>query len=121
MTIAYWIVAGLLAAAFLFASITKLVTPKADLSTKGMLWVEAFSVASIRGIATAEALGAIGFIVPPLTGIAPILAPIAAVGLAATMIGATVVHARRRETLVPTIVLTALSIVAAVLGFAVFG
>lgn len=41
--------------------------------------------------------GVIGLIVPALTHIAPILAPLVTVGLAVTMLGAIVTHARRKE------------------------
>jgi len=38
-----------------------------------------------------------GLILPALTGIAPVLTPLAAVGIGALMAGAGVVHFRRRE------------------------
>ncbi|MGC5225298.1 DoxX family protein [Micromonospora sp. DT81.3] len=62
-------------------------------------------------------LGAIGLILPPLLGIAPVLSPIAAIALAALMLGAIVVHIRRKESFLPPLILAVLSIVAAVLGF----
>ena len=96
MNIALWIVAGLLAVLFLFAGLMKARTPKDQLAAK-MPWVEDFSAGTIRFIGIVEALGAIGLIVPPLVGIAPILAPLAATGLAITMVLAIVVHARRKE------------------------
>lgn len=51
----------------------------------------------IRGIGVVEVLGAIGLIVPPLVHILPVLAPLAAVGLALVMVGAIVTHGRRKE------------------------
>ncbi|HET7901849.1 MAG TPA: DoxX family protein, partial [Candidatus Nanopelagicales bacterium] len=48
-------------------------------------------------IGVLEVLGAIGLILPGITGIAPFLVPLAATGLALLMIGAIVVHARRGE------------------------
>jgi hypothetical protein len=42
-------------------------------------------------------MGAIGLVLPALTGIAPILTPLAASGLAVVNVGAMVVHLRRRE------------------------
>jgi uncharacterized membrane protein len=71
------------------------------------------SPTGIRLIGTAEVLGAIGLILPAVTHIAPILVPLAAIGLALTMVGAAVVHARRKE--VPNIVVNA-----ALLALAVF-
>ena len=41
--------------------------------------------------------GAIGLIVPPLVHILPVLTPLAALGLAVVMVGAIVVHGRRKE------------------------
>ena len=48
-------------------------------------------------IALAEVLAAVGLIVPPLVHIVPILMPVAAVGLVILMVGALIVHGRRRE------------------------
>jgi hypothetical protein len=42
-------------------------------------------------------VGAIGLILPPLTGIAPWLAPVAAIGFVVLQIGATRVHLRRGD------------------------
>nr|BFE72304.1 hypothetical protein GCM10020092_056050 [Actinoplanes digitatis] len=44
-----------------------------------------------------ELLAAVGLILPALLDIAPVLVPLAATGLVLTMIGAIVVHARRKE------------------------
>lgn len=42
-------------------------------------------------------LAAIGLIVPPLVGIAPILTPLAATRIVVVMIGAVIVHLRHRD------------------------
>jgi hypothetical protein len=121
MIVAYWIVAGLLAFVSLYAAGLKLFRSKEQLAgANGMAWTAGFSQGAIRLIAVAELLGAIGLIVPPLTGIAPILAPIAAVGLGALQIGATVTHARLGEKPIINLVLVALAAAAAVLGFIVW-
>ncbi|WP_326641060.1 DoxX family protein [Streptosporangium sp. NBC_01755] len=39
----------------------------------------------------------IGLILPALTGVLPVLTPLAAAGLVVTMIGAIIVHVRRKE------------------------
>ena len=44
-----------------------------------------------------EILGATGLILPGVTGVAPVLVPIAALGLAVVMIGAAITHIRRGE------------------------
>jgi uncharacterized membrane protein YphA (DoxX/SURF4 family) len=118
MLIALWILNGLLALVFLGAGLSKLARPKAALAASGMGYVEDFTDTQVKLIGLVEVVGAIGLILPFLLGIAPVLTPIAAVGLAVTMIVATTVHARRKESLVPTLVLAALAIASAVLGFA---
>ena len=117
MTIAYWIVAGVTALVFLLAGAAKLTQPKAKLQSN-MAWVEDFSSTSVKLIGTAEVLGAVGLIVPMLTGIAPILSPIAGGALAVLMAGAAVTHVRRHEPPMP-IALALLAAAAAVLGFLV--
>lgn len=97
MNIALWVVAGLLAAVFLAAGLGKLSRPKDALYSSGMKYVEDFSALQVKLIGGVEVLGAIGLVLPPLVGIAPVLAPIAAVGLAVTMVGAALTHARRAE------------------------
>jgi hypothetical protein len=58
-------------------------------------------------------------IVPPLVHIAPILAPVAASGLVVTMIGAIVIHTRRRE--YPNVAINVLlAIMAAVIAWGRF-
>ncbi|MAP62475.1 MAG: DoxX family protein [Microbacterium sp.] len=117
MIVAYWIVAGLLAAAMLMAGAMKTVRHKDQLRESGMEWTDGFSAVTIRLIGIAEVLGAVGLILPPLTGIAPVLAPVAAIALAVLMAGATVLHIRRNEKATASLVLMVLSIAAAVLGF----
>lgn len=119
MNLTLWIIAGLLAFAFAGAGLMKLTTSKADLLPK-MPWVADVSEAQVRGIGAIELLGAIGLILPPMVDIAPVLAPIAAVGLALTMAGAAIVHIRRGDGVaaaVPAIVLGALSVFVAVMRF----
>lgn len=98
MSIAAWIVSGLLAALYLYAGLTKIATPRAKLvENPQMAWTNDFGANAIKGIGAAEVLGAIGLIVPWLTGIAPFLTPVAAVGLAIIQIGALITHTRRGE------------------------
>ena len=80
-----------------------------------MAWVDDFSPTSVRLIGTAEILGALGLVLPAVTGIAPILTPIAAVGLVVIMVGAAITHVRRKEpAIVPAnIVLLVLAVVVA--------
>lgn len=119
MLIALWIVNALLALAMLAAGGMKLVTPKATLAERGMDWTEGFSAGAVKTLAALEVIGAFGLILPLATGIAPILTPLAATGLAIILIGAVVVRARRKEPMLPALVLAALAVVSAVLGFLV--
>ena len=96
MGIALWVVQVLLAAAFLVSGATKLSQPKEKL-VKNMAWVEDFSQPTVRNIGALEVLGAIGIVLPALTGILPWLTPLAALGLVLTMIGAALTHLRRAE------------------------
>lgn len=119
MTIAVWIVSGLVALLALGAGVFKLVRPYAAL-TEQQPWARDFSASQVRTIGVLEILGAIGVIVPVATGIAPILTPIAATGLALVQIGAIIVHARRKQVpmIIVNVVLLALATFVAVVRFA---
>jgi uncharacterized membrane protein YphA (DoxX/SURF4 family) len=97
MNLALWIIAIVLAVGFTASGLMKIVRTKEQLMSSGMGWAQDFSPSAIRLIGFAELLGAIGLILPVALHTAPILVPLAAVGLALTMIGAAVVHARRKE------------------------
>lgn len=118
MLIAYWIVAGVTALAFLAAGALKALRSKEQLAASGMAWTEDFNGPVIKLIGVAEVLGALGLVLPMATGIAPVLSPVAAVCLAVLMVGAAVVHLRRHEPPIP-LALVALSAASAVLGFLV--
>ena len=84
-----------------------------------MAWIEDVTDGPVKLIGAAEVLGSIGLILPLLTGVAPILSPIAGVALAILMVGAIVVHLRRKENAAPAIGLLVFALAAAVLGFLV--
>ena len=117
MLIAFWIVSGLVALVFLAAGLMKVTRPKEALVASGLAWTEAFTEPTVKVIGAAEVLGAIGIVLPALTGFAPILSPIAASALALVMVGAIVVHVRRHENPAVNIVLLLLAVGSAVLGF----
>lgn len=96
MTIAVWIVSGILAALYLFAGVTK-ATQAPNKLLKNFPYVETVGVKQTRVIGVLEILGAIGLIVPVLTGILPWLATVAAIGLVLVQVGAIIVHAMRKE------------------------
>jgi uncharacterized membrane protein YphA (DoxX/SURF4 family) len=85
MTVALWIVQGLLALLFLFAGVMKFIMTVEEM-TKDVPLPGAF----LRFIGVAEVLGAIGLILPGLLRVKPGLTPLAAAGLAIIMVGATV-------------------------------
>ena len=84
-----WIAQGVLAVMFLLAGVPKLVMSAEQMQAAGPIQLP---VAFIRFIGVCEILGAIGMIVPGLTGIKPGLTPLGAAGLVVIMIGATVVN-----------------------------
>ncbi len=97
MNIVLWILQVVLALAFAMTGISKLTQSKEKLAAQ-MGWVEEFSQGTVRLIGLVELLAAIGLLLPALTGILPILTPLAALGLVLVMVGAILTHQRRKET-----------------------
>ncbi|MFE9686581.1 DoxX family protein [Streptomyces sp. NPDC006285] len=91
MNIAYWIVAGLLALFYFYAGAVKMIR-SGDQLRPMMAWVDRVPMPVVRALGAVEILGAIGLILPPLTGIAASLAPAAAIGFLLLQIGAVAVH-----------------------------
>ncbi|WP_426404911.1 DoxX family protein [Streptomyces sp. R-07] len=91
MNIAYWITAGLLALFYLYAGTLK-VTRDRDQLRPMMAWVDRVPLPAVRTLGTLEVLGAIGLVLPPLTGIAPSLVRAAAIGFVLLQTGAIAVH-----------------------------
>jgi uncharacterized membrane protein len=94
--VAYWVIAGLLAAIYGFGGLKKLVQSQDQLRPM-MGWVDAMPMSRVRMIGLVEVLGAVGVIVPALTGVAPGVAVAAAIGLALIQIGAFRLHLSRHE------------------------
>jgi DoxX-like protein len=98
MNFALWIVTGLLAVVFLVAAVSKLMLPNQKLAAApGGAWVEDFSPSTLKTIGALEILGVAGLILPAALDIAPVLVPLAAVGLALVMVGAIITRLRRHE------------------------
>ncbi len=114
MNIALWIVSGLLAAAFLASGAMKLAQPKEKLTASTPV-LEGFSAGGIKAIGALEVLAAVGLILPATLDIAPVLVPLAAVGLALLMATAFIAHVRRREVqgIVVTLAILALAVLVA--------
>ncbi len=86
-----WLVQGFLSMAFLITGVMKLTMPQEWLAAI-MTWPGKMPVQFVRLIGFAELLGALGLVLPMLTGIRPILTSYAAFGLMVLMIGATGYH-----------------------------
>jgi hypothetical protein len=97
MNIALWIIAGLLAVAFLAGGAMKMIQPKEKLAASGFGFVEDFSAGAVKAIGAVEVLAAVGLILPAALDIAPVLVPLAAVGVVLLMTGAIITHLRRHE------------------------
>lgn len=117
MLVALWIINALLALIFVAAGGFKLLKPRDSLAESGMAWAKDFSAGTVKLIGLSEVLGAAGLILPLLTDIATILTPLASVGLLVVMVGAVVVHVRRKEPAGIQYVLTGLTAASAVIGF----
>jgi uncharacterized membrane protein YphA (DoxX/SURF4 family) len=85
-----WTIQILLAALFLFAGGFKVVASPEQMTQPGS---PELPLALLRFVGVMECLGALGLILPGLTGIKPQLTPLAAAGLVIIMIGATVISA----------------------------
>jgi uncharacterized membrane protein YphA (DoxX/SURF4 family) len=114
MNLVLWIIASLLAAVFLANGLLKLAQPKEKLAASAMTgWAQDFSPGAIKAMGGLQVAAAIGLILPAVVNIAPVFVPLAALGLAAMMIGAAIVHLRRHELprILPNLVLVALAAV----------
>jgi len=96
MLIAVWIVSAITALLYIMAGGRKVTMPAAKLPDN-FAFVKHTGVRLLRFIGAVEVLGGIGVVLPALTGIAPILTPIAASGLVLVMILAIAYHVRERE------------------------
>ena len=96
MKVAYWIVAALLALLYLYSGGIKVVQSKDQLRPM-MGWIDSVPLSLVRTIGVLEVLGALGLVLPPLTGVAPGLALVAAAGLVLIQVGAISLHLSRGE------------------------
>ena len=85
ISIALWIVQGLLALLFLYHGTMKLIEP-----VDGLAALTGLPVLFLRFIGLAEVLGALGLVLPGLLRIRPGLTTLAAAGLALIMAGAAI-------------------------------
>lgn len=120
MNLMLWILAFLLAAIFAGAGAVKLVTAR-DQQIDRTPYVEDFPQVVIRGIGVLEILGAIGLLLPALTGVATVLVPLAGAGLAITMVFAALVHTQRGDGIAAAMPSILLAIASAFFAWSRFG
>jgi NAD(P)H-dependent flavin oxidoreductase YrpB (nitropropane dioxygenase family) len=110
-----WILQAVLAALFALSGLGKAFQSKEKVLVKAPV-LEDYAPATIRFIGAAELAGAVGIVLPEALGIAPVLTPVAAVGLVVLMLLGALAHARRGERLgvAVTVVLAALAAVIAI-------
>ncbi len=92
-----WVGQAMLAVTFLGSGAAKSIMSKPRLLETGQTGVAPFPPPVIRIVAALELVAAVAVIVPWLTGVATVLTPLAALGLAAVMVGAAMSHASLRE------------------------
>lgn len=117
MSTVLWICQGLLAAIFLVSGSLKISQPRERLIATGQTGIALFPMPIVRFTAFCELLGVVGILLPRLTGVVPVLTPLAAIGLGVVMIGAASSHLRLGEPLNALINVGIL----AVCGFVAYG
>ncbi|MFN0252870.1 MAG: DoxX family protein [Kofleriaceae bacterium] len=85
-----------------------------------MPWAETWSDGRFKLLGLAELLGGVGVIVPHVTGVLPVLTPVAAVSLVVLMAGAVKTHLDRKESPAAPAVLAVLGVFGALGRFGVF-
>jgi len=95
MNVGLWNIQVLLALVFLIHG-RLMLSPPASIQP-GMAYVLAIPTRFRQSIGVAEILGAIGLVLPGLTGVLPLLTPLAVAGLVILMVSAAIFHARRKE------------------------
>lgn len=119
MNVVVWVLQVLLAVGFLAAGAMKVSQPRQRLATN-MGWVEDYSDTGVKIIGALELLAGLGLILPAVTGVATVLVPLAAVGLAVLMVSAAI-HHRRKGELQEIGINAVLFILAVVVAWARFG
>jgi DoxX-like family/Protein of unknown function (DUF2523) len=96
VTVAYWIIAALLALFYVYSGALKMLR-SADQLRPMMRWIDSMPPRFVRFIGVLEVFGALGLILPPFIGIASALALAAAIGLVLLQVGAMSLHLSRGE------------------------
>jgi hypothetical protein len=99
MHITLWIITIVAAAAYAAGGTSMLFMSRERYRAMGSTqhWVDEFGDGHLKAIGTIKLVGAIGLVLPVATGIAQVLTPVAACGLALFMAGAATTRFRRSE------------------------
>ena len=110
-----WVMQGLLAIMFVMSGFGKISNTKEQHIADGHIKPGA-SIGPIRLLGILEWLGCVGIVVPLLTGIMPVLTPIAAVCFGLIMIAGLIIHLLKKEyKMLP--LLTTILLLAAVVAY----
>ncbi|MGA3525406.1 DoxX family protein [Melissospora conviva] len=99
MNTTLWVVAGLLAIGYLGGGLAMLLLSKERFRAigAGQHYVDSFDAGFIKALGVVKILAAAGLVLPAVLDIAPVLVPLAALGLVLLMTGAATVRIMRRE------------------------
>jgi uncharacterized membrane protein YphA (DoxX/SURF4 family) len=98
VSVTLWVISIGMGLAFVASGAMKLVVSKRRLALRGASWVDDFSSGTVTFVGLTEIAGGLAIVVPVALGIPSRLAAAAGTaGLIVVMLGAAVVHARRRE------------------------
>jgi hypothetical protein len=92
-----WILQVMVALAFLVTGYSHSIAYERSTANPRLVWIEALPMTFVKAVGVMTIAGAIGLILPELTGIASWLTPLAALMLALLMACALVFHLTRRE------------------------
>ncbi|MEN3221170.1 DoxX family protein [Mycolicibacterium porcinum] len=99
MHTALWIITIIAAAAYAAGGTSLLLLSRERYRSMGSTqhWVDEFGDGHLKAIGAIKLVGALGLVLPVALGIAPVLTPVAACGLALFMAGAATIRFRRSE------------------------
>jgi uncharacterized membrane protein YphA (DoxX/SURF4 family) len=95
MDIALWMVQGILGLGFIYSGWMKAF--QYDKAKASWPWAGEVSKGFVILIGIVELIGVLGLIVPQATNIAPVLTPIAAIGIATVVLLGAIFHIKRKE------------------------
>ena len=99
MNIALWIITCIAAVAYAVGGASQLLMSKEKYRSlaASQHWVDDFGARHIKAIGITKLIGAVGLVLPAVTGVATVLVPLAACGLMLVMAGAATTRFRRSE------------------------